>query len=61
MPFYALRLQGIFPKIKKSLLQLHLEWIDNKFLFYSTCNCIYSPETDHDGKKYFKKCMYMCD
>ena len=29
---------------------LHLEWINNKVLLYSTGNYIQSPGTDHDGK-----------
>ena len=31
---------------------LHLEWIDNKILFYSTGNYSQSPGIDHDGKIY---------
>ena len=31
---------------------LHLEWLNNKVLLYSTGNYIQSPETDHDGKEY---------
>ena len=29
---------------------LHLAWIDNKVLLYSTRNYIQSPRIDHDGK-----------
>ena len=29
---------------------LHLDWISNEFLLYSTGNYIQSPRTDHDGK-----------
>ena len=31
---------------------LHLEWIKNKALLYSTGNYTQSPGTDHDGKEY---------
>ena len=31
---------------------LHLKWINNKVLLYSTGNCIQSPGTEHDGKEY---------
>ena len=29
---------------------LHLEWVNNKVLLYSTGNYSQSPGTDHDGK-----------
>ena len=29
---------------------LHLEWISNKVLLYSTENCIQSLGIDHDGR-----------
>ena len=29
---------------------VHLEWIRNKVLLYSTENYIWSPGIDHDGK-----------
>ena len=31
---------------------LHLEWINNKVLLYSTGNYIQSPEINHNGKEY---------
>ena len=34
---------------------LHLEWIDNKVLLYSTGNYIQSPGINHNGKEYLKK------
>ena len=34
---------------------IHLEWINNKALLYSTGNYIQSPGTDHDGKEYEKR------
>ena len=39
---------------------LHLEWIDNKVLLYSTGNYIHSPGINHNGKEYYKKNVYMC-
>ena len=39
---------------------LHLEWIDNKVLMYSTGNYIQSPGINHNGKEYKKKNVYMC-
>ena len=36
---------------------LHLEWINNKVLIYSTGNYIQSPGRNHNGKQYKK--MYM--
>ena len=38
---------------------LHLEWINNKVLLYSTGNYIQSPGINHNGKEY-KKRMYIC-
>ena len=38
---------------------IHLEWINNKVLMYSTGNYIQSPVINHNGKKY-KKRMYVC-
>ena len=32
---------------------LHLEWIDNKVLLYSTGNYIQSRGINHNGKEYF--------
>ena len=40
---------------------LHLEWINNKFLLYSTGNSIQSPAIDHGGKEYLKKCIDVHD
>ena len=34
---------------------LHLEWINNKVLMYSTGNYIEYPKINHNGKEYFKK------
>ena len=39
---------------------LHLEWINNKVLLYSTGNYIQSPGINHRGKEYEKKNVYMC-
>ena len=38
---------------------LHLEWIDNKVLMYSTGNYIQSPGISHNGKEYTER-MYIC-
>ena len=38
---------------------LHLEWINNKVLMYSTGNYIQYPVINHNGKEY-KKRMYIC-
>ena len=35
---------------------LHLEWINNKVLLYSTGNYIQSPGINHNGKEYKKEC-----
>ena len=37
---------------------LHIEWIDNKVLLYSTGNYIQYPVTNHNGKN-IKKNVYM--
>ena len=41
---------------------LHLEWLNNKVLMYSTANYIQNyiqyPETNHNGKQHKK--MYIC-
>ena len=37
--------------------QLHLEWISNEILLYSTGNCIQYPGIDHNGKEYLKEFM----
>ena len=39
---------------------LHLEWIKNKVPLYSTGSYIQYPVTNHIGKEYFKKRMYVC-
>ena len=39
---------------------LHLEWINNKVLLYSTGNYIQSPGINHNGKEYLKKNVCMC-
>ena len=41
---------------------LHLEWICNEVLLYSTGNCIQSLGTEHDGREYEKKnvCVHAC-
>ena len=36
---------------------LHIEWINNKALLYSTGNCIQYPAINHNGKEY--KTMYL--
>ena len=36
---------------------LHLEWINNEVLLYSTGNYIQFPGIDHDGKEYKKECI----
>ena len=38
---------------------LHLEWINNKVLLYSTGNYIQYPVINHNGKEYEKR-MHMC-
>ena len=38
---------------------LHLEWINNKVLLYSTGNYVPSPRIEHDGKEYLKKRIYI--
>ena len=39
---------------------LHIEWINNKVLLYSTGNYIQYPMINHNGKEYFKKNVYIC-
>ena len=34
---------------------LHLAWVNNKVLLYSTGNYIRSPGINHNGKEYLKK------
>ena len=38
---------------------LHQEWINNKFLIYSTGNYIQYPVINHNGKEYKEECIYM--
>ena len=38
---------------------LHLEWINNKVLMYSTGNYIEYPMINHNGKESFKKNIYI--
>ena len=38
---------------------LHIGWINNKVLLYSTGNCIQYPIRNHNGKGYKKKNVYM--
>ena len=46
--------------LKNWCLQLlHLEWINNKVLLYSTGNYIQSSGRNHNGKEYFLK-MSLC-
>ena len=43
---------------------LHIEWIDNKVLLYSTGNYIQYPGINHNGKEHEKECicvMYRCE
>ena len=39
----------------KLLHSIHLEWMNNKILLYSTGRCIQSPGIDYDGKGYKKR------
>ena len=39
---------------------LHIRWINNKVLLYSTGNYIQYPTINHNGKEYQKKeCIYI--
>ena len=41
---------------------LHLEWMGNEVLLYSTGNCVQSLGIGNDGRQYEKKqCIYMYD
>ena len=40
---------------------LHLEWISNEALLYSTRNYIQSLGIDHDRKKYKTKNVCVCE
>ena len=37
---------------------LHIDWINNKVLLYSSGNCIQYPEIKHNGKEYEKEYIY---
>ena len=39
---------------------LHIEWINNKVLLYSTENYIQYPVINHNGKNILKKNVYIC-
>ena len=38
---------------------LHIGWINNKVLLYSTGNYIQYPVIKHNGKEYKKECLYV--
>ena len=38
---------------------LHLEWISNEVLLYSTGNYIHSLGIEHDGREYEKKNVFV--
>ena len=38
---------------------VYIEWINNKFLLYSTGNYIQYPVINHNGKEYEKEYIYM--
>ena len=38
----------------------HLGWISNEVLLYSTGSYIQSLGTEHDGRQYEKKNVYIC-
>ena len=38
---------------------LHIEWVENKILFYSTGNYVQYPVRKHNGKEYEKKYTYI--
>ena len=40
---------------------LHLEWINNKVLMYSTGKYIEYPVINHNGKEYKKNVFMCCD
>ena len=40
-------------------VELHIEWINNKVLLYSTKNHIQYPEINRNGKEYKKECIFM--
>ena len=52
--------QGMEWEVRVSRFKLLcIEWINNKVLLYSTEDYIQYPMVNHNGKKYFKKCIYM--
>ena len=38
---------------------VHVEWINNKVLLYSTENYSQYPVINHNGKEYEKECIHM--
>ena len=38
---------------------VHIEWINNKVLLYSTGNYAQYPVINRNGKEYEKECIYM--
>ena len=38
---------------------LHIQWINNKVLLYSTVNYIQYPGINCNGKEYKKQCIYV--
>ena len=40
--------------------RLHLEWMGNEVLLYSTGNCVQSFGIEHDGGRYEKKNVCIC-
>ena len=46
-------------RMKSRCKPLHLEWMSNEVLLYSTGNYIQSPVTEHDGKECVYKRIYM--
>ena len=45
--------------VSRCKLLLHLEWIGNEVLLYSTGNCIQFIGMDYDGRKYKKGNVYI--
>ena len=41
------------------LLFSYIGWINNKFLLYTTGNCIQYPVINHNGKEYEKEYIYI--
>ena len=40
---------------------VHIEWINNKVLLYSTGDYIQYPVINHNGKKYEKECIHITE